>query len=125
MRRDEVKSRIERYQSALARLAEAVDRTVDDLDKDGVIQRFEFVVELLWKALKAILTYEGIECRSPRSCIKEAFKAGIIDADETLLDMLEDRNLSSHVYDQKMSEAIFERIATLYLPYLQNLRFRF
>jgi len=57
--------------------------------------------------------------------VKEAFKAGIIDADETLLDMLEDRNLSSHLYDQKMSEAIYERIATLYLPYLQNLRFRF
>jgi len=57
MRRDEAKSRVERYQSALSRLAEAVDRAVDDLDKDGAIQRFEFVVELLWKALKAILAY--------------------------------------------------------------------
>jgi nucleotidyltransferase substrate binding protein (TIGR01987 family) len=113
--------KINNFEKALNRLDEAVKRTKDDLDKDGVIQRFEFSVELLWKSLKAILNYLGIECYSPRSCIKEAFKAGIIDDDEIILDMLQDRNLSSHIYSETTNEEIFERIKNVYLNYLLNL----
>jgi nucleotidyltransferase substrate binding protein (TIGR01987 family) len=67
--------KISNFEKALNRLNEAVKRAKDDLDKDGVIQRFEFSIELLWKSLKAILNYLGIDCYSPRSCIKEAFRA--------------------------------------------------
>jgi nucleotidyltransferase substrate binding protein (TIGR01987 family) len=113
--------KISNFEKALNRLDEAVKIAKDDLDKDGVIQRFEFSVELLWKSLKAILNYLGIECYSPRSCIKEAFRAGIIDDDEIILDMLQDRNLSSHIYSETTSEEIFERIKNVYLNYLLNL----
>ncbi|MDQ7032948.1 MAG: HI0074 family nucleotidyltransferase substrate-binding subunit [Desulfonauticus sp.] len=92
-----------------------------ELEKDGVIQRFEFTVELLWKTLKSILFYQGIECYSPRNCIKEAFKANIIEDDEILLDMLEDRNISSHIYDRQTSEEIFRRIKEVYIDVLINL----
>ncbi|BAT71062.1 nucleotidyltransferase, substrate-binding protein [Thermosulfidibacter takaii ABI70S6] len=124
MRKSEVVLKIQAFERALERLKEAVERAVDDLDKDGVIQRFEFTVELLWKTLKAVLEYHGVECYSPRNCIKEAFKANLIDDDEIIFDMLEDRNLSSHVYSKEMSEKIFERIKNVYLEYLERLDLR-
>ena len=124
MQKSEVLVKIENFQRALNRLDEAVQRAKDDLDKDGVIQRFEFTIELLWKVLKAILAYQGIECYSPRNCIKEAYKAYLIDDDEIILDMLEDRNKSSHVYSETTSEEIFERIKKVYVNYLKSLNLK-
>jgi len=121
MTKSEVLLKINNFERALKRLEEAVKKAKDDLDKDGVIQRFEFTIELLWKSFKAILNYLGIECYSPRSCIKEAFKAGIIGDDEIILDMLNDRNISSHVYSETTSEEIFRRIKEVYLDYLLKL----
>jgi nucleotidyltransferase substrate binding protein (TIGR01987 family) len=121
MRKVEVLERIDKFQRALNRLKEAVQRAEDELDRDGVIQRFEFTFELLWKTLKAILNYQGVECYSPRDCIKKAFRHGIIDDDEIFLDMLEDRNLSSHVYDEETAKEIFERIKKFYLKTLEGL----
>ena len=121
MRKSEVLLKIQNFEKALQRLKEAVERAKDDLDKDGVIQRFEFTVELLWKTLKAILEYQGIECYSPRNCIKEAFKANIINDDEIILDMLGDRIKSPHIYNEQTSEEIFERIKNVYVGYLDKL----
>ena len=121
MRKTEVLERIARFNKAFDRLKEAVERAEDDLDRDGVIQRFEFTSEQLWKALKAILQYHGVECFSPRDCIKKAFRYGLIDDDEILLDMLEDRNLSSHTYDEATAREIFERIKKFYIKALENL----
>jgi len=121
MRKVEVLERIDKFQRALKRLREAVERAEDELDRDGVIQRFEFTFELLWKTLKTILNYQGIECYSPRDCIKKAFHHGIIDDDEIFLDMLEDRNLSSRAYDGETAKEIFERIKKFYLKNLEGL----
>ncbi len=124
MQKSEVLVKIDNFERALKRLKEAVERAEDDLDKDGVIQRFEFTVELLWKALRSILAYHGIDCYSPRSCIKESFKSRLIDDDEIILDILEDRNRSSHIYSEKTSEEIFERIKRVYLNYMMNLKLK-
>ena len=121
MTKSEALLKVKNYEKALIRLEEGVKEARNEPDKDGVIQRFEFTVELLWKALKAVLLYQGIECFSPRNCVKEAFKAKIIGDDEIILDMLEDRNISSHVYNEEKSEALFERIKNIYLEYLKNL----
>jgi len=124
MKKSDVLLKINSFERALDRLIEAVEQAKDELDKDGVIQRFEFTFELLWKTLKSILEYNGIECYSPRNCIKEAFKSNLIDDNEIILDMLEDRNLSSHIYDQKTSEEIFNRIKNVYVEYLKKLKFK-
>ena len=121
MKKSDVLIKVENFNKALQRLQEAAAIAEDDLDKDGAIQRFEFTIEMFWKALKAILSYQGIECYSPRNCIKEAFKANLIEDDEIILDMLDDRNASSHIYDQHKSQEIFIRIKNLYIPYLANL----
>jgi nucleotidyltransferase substrate binding protein (TIGR01987 family) len=110
----EIKIAAKHYTDALNRLIEGIEEANDGLGRDGVIQRFEFTFERFWKLLKLILQYEGFECRSPRSCIKEAFKQEIIVDSEIYLDMLEDRNRSSHVYDEKTSIEIYDRIEDQY-----------
>ena len=116
MKKVEVLLAIERFEKALKKLKEGVKIAQTEIEKDGVIQRFEFTFELFWKTLKIILQYKGIEARSPRSAIKEAFRAGLIDDDEIFLDMLEDRNLTSHIYDETTAEEIFQRIKQIYTP---------
>jgi len=121
MRRIEVELAIKKLNRAYERLAEAVEVAVDDLDRDGVIQRFEFTVELLWKTLKVLLAYNKVECTSPRDCVKKAFRYGLIEDDDIVLDMLDDRNRSSHIYDEKTSREIFERIKEVYVGVIERI----
>ena len=114
---------VEKLEKAFRRLREAANRASDDLERDGVIQRFEFTFELLWKAIKILLEYEGFLCAGPRSCIKEGARRGLVVEGELLLDMLTDRNKTTHIYSEQIAEEIFERIKRLYLPVIeQNLR---
>jgi len=110
----EIKIAAANFTKAYKKLSEGIEMAENELNRDGVIQRFEFTFELFWKTIRLILMYEGFECRSPRSCIKEAFKHGYIIDDEIYLDMLEDRNRSSHIYDEQTSLEIFERIEKQY-----------
>jgi len=121
----EIEIAVKNFTDALEKLTEGVEEAQNELDRDGVIQRFEFTFELSWKALKLILEYEGFDCRSPRSCIKEAFRRNIIVDSELYLDMLEDRNRSSHVYDEQTSVEIFEHIKKGYVNKLSEMGDKF
>ena len=121
MEKVEVLLYVEKLKRAFLRLKEAVERARDDLDRDGVIQRFEFSVEPFWKTLKKVLEYNKVECYSPRDCVKKAFRYGMIDDDEIVLDMLEDRNRSSHIYDEEEAVRIFERISKVYVNVLEKM----
>ena len=78
MKIDDLIYALNKFETAFARLEQATGRVVDDLDRDGVIQRFEFTFELLWKTVKIFLEYEGFRCVSPRSCIKEGARREIL-----------------------------------------------
>ena len=112
---------IEKLEKAFLRLKEGVLSSEDELDKDGVIQRFEFTFELLWKALKIFLEHQGIDTKTPRDSLKEAFRIGLIEDEEMFLDMLEDRNKTSHIYAKEVSEEIFERIKLFYLQAIEKI----
>jgi len=116
-----MKRRLEEFEKALYRLTEAVNEAQSELEIDGVIQRFEFTFELAWKTLQEHLREEGIICNSPRRCLKEAYKVGLIEDEKVWLRILEDRNLSVHTNDFSTSRAIFERIKTLYLEAFEKL----
>ena len=96
------------------KLEEGIEQARDELDKDGVIQRFEFTFELLCKALKIYLEHQGILVKTPRDSFVEAFRINLFDDEKIFLDMLEDRNSASHVYDKKTSEKIFNRVKKNY-----------
>ncbi len=117
----EVKYSIELFKDAYYRLQEGINSADNELSKDGVIQRFEFTFELLWKTLKIVLKDEGILCISPKHCLKEAFKFGLISDEESYLNMLEDRNLTTHIYNKEDSEKVFLRIKNEYSTIIQKL----
>ena len=118
--KEEVKYAVDKFEDAFNKLKQGIIQAKDELDKDGVIQRFEFTFELLWKTLKIFLANEGIECKTPRGCLRQAFRIGLIEDEEKFLDMLEDRNKTSHIYNKETSEKIFERIKTEYIPCLKE-----
>ena len=111
---------------ALLRLNEAIDESknnqLSSTLKDGVIQRFEFCYEICWKLIKYYLENEGIqEAKSPKSTFREAFKIGIIQDGEKWIDMLNDRNLSSHVYDEEVAFDIYGKILSTYFKQMNNM----
>ena len=106
---------LEKPEDAYNQLHEGIALAKDELDKDGVIQRFEFTFELLWKTLKIFLEYQGIDVRTPRDTFKESFRIELITDNEVFLDMLEDRNKSSYIYNKQVSDEIFERIKMNYI----------
>lgn len=119
--------KIENYHHALAQLAEAVQIYTADpgdaLYRDGLIQRFEFTVELAWKSLKEYLEDQGaiLGIASPRGVLKEAYAAGVITDADTWNRIIEARNITSHVYDEKTAQTVADQIAREFLPVLQKL----
>jgi nucleotidyltransferase substrate binding protein (TIGR01987 family) len=100
---------------ALDRLAEALDVPEDDpLAVDGTIQRFEFTFELFWKTIQRLLAREGVEARSPKSALREAYRLGWLADEQAWLDLLEDRNLTSHTYREALALEIYRRIPAHY-----------
>lgn len=81
-----------------------------DIVLDVAAKRFEFTYEMAWKALKRILDYLGLDARAPRQVFKEAYAQGLLAEEQVWLDMIEMRNLSSHVYDEHEISRILERL---------------
>jgi len=119
--KDELKYSFEQFDKALSQLNNGIIKSKDQLDRDGVIQRFEFIFKLTWKTLKLFLLEQGIITKSPAEALKESYKFGLFKDEEIFLDMLEDRNQTSHIYSQEISKTIFTRIKKSYLPSLQKL----
>jgi len=107
-------------EKAFLKLKEGVASAQDELDKDGVIQRFEFSFEQLWKTLKIFLEHQGIIVKTPRDSFKESFRIDLIEDEETFFDMMEDRNRTSHIYDKEVSEEIFKKIKSSYVQAIEK-----
>jgi nucleotidyltransferase substrate binding protein (TIGR01987 family) len=86
----------------------------EDYIVDATIQRFEYTYELLWKTLKRCLEYEGITTQTPKEALKKAFAIHWLKDEAVWLDMHSDRNLTSHVYNEKDVEKIYMRVKTRY-----------
>lgn len=108
--------KLNNFKKALARLELVLlKEPVDEFISDAIIKRFEFTYELAWKVMKIFLEYQGRESlRYPRDIFKEAFSTGLIQDGNVWLDMLGDRNLMSHTYDEAGSAEICDRIRTVY-----------
>lgn len=106
--------------SSLERFKEILAQEQTIANRDASIQRFEFSVELAWKCVQKFFKSQSIVCRSPKECLKEAFKFGLIEDDPAWLEMLEDRNLTSHTYQESTAEVVYHRLPS-YLVKLQML----
>ncbi len=110
----------ENLKKALNRLAEALQEDQgNSLIVDGTIQRFEFTIEIYWKMLKRLLLSEGIEAKTPRETLKEAYQVGWLQNEQAWLQMLKDRNETLHAYDEEMARRILQNIVGYY-PEMKN-----
>ena len=94
-----LKDSLTNLEKATIKLEDAIKIPKDrELVVEGTIQRFEVVIELMWKTLKRALRYEGIHPKTPRDSLKESFRIGWLHNEDIWLNMLDQRNTSSHVY---------------------------
>ena len=96
--------------TALTRLEGALAQPVNEFVRDAALQRFEFTFELFWKSLKAYAEESGVEAYSPRDSVRTAFQLGVIQEHSDWFRMLEDRNLTSHTYNEATAETIYSHL---------------
>ena len=105
--------------NAYERLAEvcAIYDGVDAIIRDSLIQRFEFTYELCHKTLQEFMKYAGLTMDNtfPRTIFKKAYAGGLIEDEDVWLRLLEDRNATSHIYNEKLANEIAGRIAGEYV----------
>ena len=95
---------------ALTRLEGALAQPVNEFVRDSAIQRFEFTFELLWKSLKGYAEESGVEVYSPRDSLRTAFQLGVIEDSPDWFQMLQDRNLTSHTYNEVTADSIYSHL---------------
>jgi nucleotidyltransferase substrate binding protein (TIGR01987 family) len=126
------KQRFSNFNKALEKLKEAVERIqedypidkdgnidedqfLDDILKDGVIQRFEYTHELAWNVMKDFLVNSGnTNIFGSKDASREAFSAGLIENGELWMDMIISRNKTSHTYNEETADDIFLKIMHQY-----------
>lgn len=95
-----LRSALTRYNETITHQDDYIRDGYGDIFLDIAVKRFEFTFEMAWKACKRSLDYLGFACKSPRECLREAYSQNIINEEAVWLEMLEQRNLSAHVYDE-------------------------
>jgi len=115
---ERLKERIEVASKALSTLKVLTAiSTLSDIERDAMIQRFEYSFEATWKAVKRYLeVVEGVTVSSPKSVIRASFETNLLNDSESrqALAMVDDRNLTSHTYNEKLSKEITSRIPEHY-----------
>lgn len=116
--------RFENLSKALDRLGEALDGTKQEpenhLYQIALIGAFQFTFELSWKTMKDYLIYNGVEVSLPREVIKQAFHHQLIQDGQVWIDMLEDRNLMAHVYQEQAAKDAGKSIRERYAPAIKK-----
>jgi nucleotidyltransferase substrate binding protein (TIGR01987 family) len=120
------KQRAQNFAKAAALLRAALKNgpaALNDLEKEGTVQRFEYTVELAWKTLKDYLEHGGVQLTpvTPKSVIKAAFAARLIPDGQLWIDILEKRNLLSHTYDEALIGPGLDEIHRSYLTAIDQL----
>lgn len=113
------KQRFSSYKKALKQLEDAVElsrvRELTNLEKQGFIQAFEFTHELAWKTMKDFLEYKGnSEIYGSRDASRYAFSYGLVEDGSAWMEMINSRNMTSHVYDMRIADEIIELIEQRY-----------
>ena len=118
--------RFSNYKRALAQLSKFMEvEELNDLEKQGLIQAFEYTHELAWKTLSDFLAYQGhTGINGSRDASREAFKLGLVEKGEVWMDMIKSRNLTSHTYNEDVTEEITNSIIYDYYPAFNALKIK-
>ncbi len=96
------------------------------VQKAGIIHLFEMSFELAWNMVKDYLEEQGfVDIKSPRSALKKAFEMNILENGHDWMDLLQDRNLTAHTYDEQKATDMEQLISNKYFPLLKALLLSF
>ena len=118
------KQRFANYKKALSQLEKFIAKgKFNELEKQGLIQAFEYTHELAWNVLRDYLRYQGhMTIHGSRDATREAFKLALLHDGESWMDMIQDRNRTSHTYNQETADRIAENITQRYFALFISLR---
>jgi nucleotidyltransferase substrate binding protein (TIGR01987 family) len=121
------KQRFQNFERAFLKLREAMEKeSLNELERNGLVQRFEFTLDLSWKVMKDFLEDRGFVFKpSPKDTIRLAAETGFIDYAQILIDGLEIRNELSHDYsgekftkmEGELRQEVYPAIEKLYFFY--------
>ena len=116
--------RLNNYKKALSQLEKFIAKgTLNELEEQGLIQAFEYTHELAWNVLRDYLRDQGhFAIHGSRDATREAFKLDLIQDGEVWMDMIQDRNRTSHTYNQDTADLIAENITKRYFSLFVSLR---
>lgn len=112
-----LKKKLLDLEQALNAWDEALNMEKTKIVRDASIQRFEFSFELVWKCLKEYLyEKEGVEVSTPKTVFRETkLPLGLTEEEiELCLNMVQDRNLSTHTYDETLADKIYTALPDYY-----------
>ncbi|MCK5523816.1 MAG: HI0074 family nucleotidyltransferase substrate-binding subunit [Thiomargarita sp.] len=113
--------KLQSFIKSIANLKSILAEAKTPIVRDAAIKRYELCYELAWKSVQEALRNQGLEiCRSPKSCFKQAFKQGWIEEEETYADMVQNRNLTTHTYNEDLAEEIYNQLGE-YLSLFESL----
>ncbi len=117
------KQRFQNFEKALNHLADAMQiNDPDIIQKAGIIQFFEMSYELAWNTIKDYLEEQGFaDVKFPKAAIKKAFETGLIVNGDAWMQLLADRNLTAHTYDEEKATEVEKLIHNNYYPLLKEL----
>ncbi|WP_346899520.1 nucleotidyltransferase substrate binding protein [Clostridium sp. UBA7503] len=89
----------------------------NEIIRDSLIQRFEFTYELTHKTMKEFMKYLGVTLENsfPRTIFKKAYVNNLISDDKVWINLLEDRNSTSHIYNENLANEVADRIIEYYV----------
>ncbi len=111
------------FSKAFENLKEVMAEQKTDIVRDCAIKRYEICYELAWKTIQNALKNKGIEvCKNPKDCFKQAFLQGWIEDELSFSEMIKNRNLTTHTYDAKLAEQVYNDIGhyLILFEYLLN-----
>lgn len=117
--------RFSNFKKALRNLADAIElmsqRPLTNLEKQGVVQAFEFTHELSWKMIKDFFEGQGnTDIYGSKDATRHAFKFGLIKDGDVWMKMIKSRNITNHTYDEKTVDEIVDSVfGEYYQAFLQ------
>jgi len=114
------------YKKALAALERSVvaaqERNLNEMEEQGLVQGFEFTFELSWQLLKDYLESKGFkEFHGSKDTFRLAFQEGIITDGEIWMEMIDNRNRSSHTYEESIARQIISLVLSKYFVKFKEL----
>jgi len=116
------RQRFDQFDKSFALLESAMTiEKMTVIERAGLIQFFEMAFEQSWKLLKDFQEAEGFTIASPRQAIKQAFQSGLVTDGHAWISALEDRNLTTHTYNEQTADLVEQKIRSDYFPLLKSL----